>query len=489
MGRRKIPRHDDGTPLEPDRAAMRRLLAEVGERLVEHLATIGEQPTSQVAGGRKLAHALREPMPERGAPLERVLRLLFGRVVPASLNTASPGYMAYIPGGGLYTAALADLVALGTNRYATLWQAGPGLAQIEKNVLDWIAASLGMPEATSGIFTSGGSLANLTAIVTARHDRLPPDFLRGTLYCSDQIHHSVTKAARIAGFPSERVRVLPSDAELRLDPNRLEAAIAADRALGLSPFSVVASAGTTNTGAIDPLDAIAKICARERLWLHVDAAYGGFFAWTERGRARLGGIELADSVTLDPHKSLFLPYGTGCLLVRDREALRRAHAERGAYLPAQGPDPDWVDACDLSPELSREARGLRVWLPLKLHGARAFREALDEKIDLARHAADAIAKMSGMRLVTQPELSLFAFRYEGDGQCSEAELEAVNRKLLAAINARQRAFLTGTTLPPAPGSGDARFVLRLCVLSVRTHREHVDRALEDLEAALGEVLA
>jgi aromatic-L-amino-acid/L-tryptophan decarboxylase len=292
----------------------------------------------------------------------------------------------------------------------------------------------------------------------------------------------------LAGFPIERVRVLPSDAELRLDPSQLETAIASDRAEGLLPFCVVASGGTTNTGALDPLGAIATICAREHLWLHVDAAYGGFFAWTERGRERLRGIELADSVTLDPHKSLFLPYGTGCLLVRDREALRRAHAVRGAYLPAQGPDPDWVDACDLSPELSREARGLRVWLPLKLHGARAFREALDEKLDLAQHAAAAIASMPGMKVVTQPELSLFAFRYEGDGQTGEAELETLNRRLLAAINARQRVFLTGTTLPPEPGSADARFVLRLCVLSVRTHREHVERALDDVEAALGEVL-
>jgi aromatic-L-amino-acid decarboxylase len=354
-------------------------------------------------------------------------------------------------------------------------------------VIEWIAGLLGMPPGAGGVLTSGGSMANLTAIVTARRERLPADFLRGVLYCSDQVHHSITKAALVAGFAPENVRCLPSDASLRLDPATLERAVAEDLAEGRTPFCVVASAGTTNTGAVDPLGGLAEVAAREGLWLHVDAAYGGFFALTERGRATLAGVELADSVTLDPHKSLFLPYGTGCLVVRDRDALRRAHAVRGAYLPPRLQDEDWVDACDLSVELSREARGLRVWLPIVLHGARTFREALDEKLELARFAADAIAAMPGMSIVAPPELSLFAFRWVGDGSLDEAELERTNRRLLAAINERQRVFLTGTTLPPAQGGSDPRFVLRMCVLSVRTHREHVERALEDVAAAVPEV--
>jgi aromatic-L-amino-acid decarboxylase len=467
LARRKIPRHA-ASPLEPGEGAMRAMLAAVGDRVVEHLASLDAQPVHATRGGKKLAASLREAMPERGAPLERLLRLLFGRVIPASLNTASPGYLAYVPGGGLYTAALADLIALATNRYAGVWLAAPGLVQLEQNVIDWFGEALGLPAGRGGLLTTGGSMATLIALVTARRERLPPDFLRGVIYTSDQAHHSVAKAALVAGFPEERIRSLPTDASFRLRVGALEAAIADDQRDGLTPFCVVASAGTTNTGAIDPLPAVADVAARHHLWLHVDAAYGGFFALTARGRVALAGLERADSITLDPHKGLFLPYGTGCVLVRDREALRRAHARQASYMPPMQTDPDLVDFCDLGPELSREARGLRVWLPLKLHGAAAFRDALDEKLDLARTAADAIAALHGVTMVAPPQLSLFAFRLNTDDS---------TRALLAHVNARQRVLLTGATV-------DGHLVIRVCVLSFRTHRDRIDALLEDVASGL-----
>jgi aromatic-L-amino-acid decarboxylase len=444
------------------------MLDAVTERVVDHVASLDAQPVHATRGGKKLAALLREPMPERGAPLERLLRLLFGRVLPTSLNTASPGYLAYVPGGGVMAAAAADLIALSTNRYAGVWLAAPGLVQLEQNVIDWFGAALGLPEGRGGLLTSGGSMANLVALVTARRERLPPDFLRGVVYTSDQAHHSVAKAAIIAGFPEERIRAIPSDERMRIQLDALERAIAADRAAGLQPFCLVASAGTTNTGAIDDLRGAAELAARERLWLHVDAAYGGFFALTERGRRALGGIERADSITLDPHKGLFLPYGTGCLVVRDREALRRAHARQASYMPPMQTDAEHVDFCEIGPELSREARGLRVWLPLKLHGARAFRDALDEKLDLAQLAAEALGALPGVALLAPPELSLFAFHLA---------TEEATRALMAFVNARQRVLLTGAVV-------HGRFVVRVCILSFRTHRDRIDALVEDVREGI-----
>jgi aromatic-L-amino-acid/L-tryptophan decarboxylase len=477
-------------PLELSEGAMRAMVDEAMRRVLAHITSLPEQRMHPTGGGQRLARALREPMPERGAPYRELLALLFDRALPATLNTASPGYLAYIPGGGLFHAAVADLIALATNRYVGLFRAAPGLVQLEANVIRWFSDALGLPATAGGVLTSGGSLANFIAVVTARRERLPPDFLRGVIYTSSEAHHSVLKAALLAGFPPERVRALPADARFRLPVAAVEDAIRADRAAGLTPFMLVASAGTTNTGAIDDLEAFADLSARERLWLHVDAAYGGFFALTERGQAALRGIERADSVTLDPHKGLFLPYGTGCLLARDVGALRRAHAVPASYLPPMQSDDDLVDFCEISPELSREARGLRAWLPLKMHGAAAFRAALDEKLDLARLAAERLRAMKGVTVVAEPALSLLAFRARPpgvsaedgeDGECAAATAtDAWSRRLLAKVNEKQRVFLTGTV------SG-GRFLIRMCVLSFRTHRDRVEMGLADIEEGLREL--
>jgi aromatic-L-amino-acid decarboxylase len=456
---------------------MRAMVDLAMEHVERHLASLPTQPMHAVNGGRRIARALKALMPERGRRVDKLLGLLFGRVFPASLNTAAPGYLAYIPGGGLFHSAVADLVADATNRYVGVWQAAPALAQIEENVIQWFCGMLGLPEGSGGILTTGGSLANLIAMVTARRERLPPEFLRGVVYTSEEAHHSVRKAALIAGLLPERVRALPTDARFRLLPGAVEAAVREDRAAGLEPFLLVASAGTTATGAVDPLPGLADLAARERLWLHVDAAYGGFFALTERGRATLAGIERADSITLDPHKGLFLPYGTGCLVVREREALRRAHSVSASYLPTMQTEEGFVDFCELGPELSRDARGLRVWLPLSMHGAGAFRAALDEKIDLARLAVDELRRLPALEIVAEPELSLLAFRVRAE---DEAEGDRLTKKLCARVNDRQRVLLTGAVVK-------GRFVARMCILSFRTHEDRIRMALEDVEAALAEL--
>ena len=465
-----------GAELELSGAEFRRLAGLALDRIVPFVESLPSQPASALEHPIELARELAEPVPEDGTPFDRILALLFDRAVPTSYNTAGPGYLAYIPGGGLLQTAIADLIGDAVNRYVGVWLAAPGVVQLEANAIRWFCDIAGYPPTASGFFTSGGSLANFSAVVTARRALLPPQFLHGTLYCSDQAHHSVVKAATLAGFPDDCVREIPADGDFRIRLDALEAAIAADRRAGRAPFLIVGNGGTTNTGAVDDLAGLADLAARERVWLHVDAAYGGFFLLTDRGRRALRGIDRADSITLDPHKGLFLPYGTGCLLVRDAATLHRAHALSADYLPAMQEAGDLVDFCQISPELSRPPRGLRVWLPIKLHGIRAFRDALDEKLDLAAWAARELHTLPGIAIVAEPQLSTVAFCLERPGT-SDDELNRLNRALLERINARRRVFLTGTMV-------GGRFIIRICVLSFRTHRDRMEAALEDIRAAL-----
>ncbi len=468
-------------PLELDTAGMRALVESALERIVAHLASLPRQTVSDTRGGAELARTLAETLPEAGTPVPELLDLLFDRAVKPTYNTASPGYLAYIPGGGLFQSAVADLIADSINRYTSVFTTAPALARLEANVIDWFCQIVGFPKDARGTLSTGGSLANFTALFTARRERLPDDFLSGVIYASREVHHSVAKGALLAGFPERNIRALPTDERFRLRLDALEAAIQEDRARGLTPFLVVASAGTTNTGAVDPLEEIAEISAREGLWMHVDGAYGGFFLLTEEGKQTMRGIERADSIVLDPHKGLFLPYGTGAVLVRDGQALRRAHALTADYMPHMQSDPDLVDFCLYSPELSRPFRGLRVWLPFKMHGAGAFREQLEEKLALTRLAAERIRGMEGMEILAEPQLSLLAFRLAPKGIDDPEELNALNRRLIERVNDRQRVFLTGTML-------EGRFALRICVLSFRTHRDRMEEGLEDLEAARREVM-
>ncbi len=455
------------------------MVQQATDYIISHVGSLPTQPMHATKGGRKLARSLVAGIPEEGVPFEKLFRKLFSQIIPASLNTASPGYLAYIPSGGIVHAAIADLIAAATNRYVGVWIAAPGLVQIEENVIQWFATMLGMPKTAGGLLLTGGSLANLVATITARREKLPPDFLRGTMYTSEEAHHSVLKAAILAGILPENVRSIPTDEHFRIRGDALCTAIEQDRLAGKTPFMIVAHGGTTNTGAVDDLHEVANVAHAENCWLHVDAAYGGFFALTERGRQTLAGIKRADSVTLDPHKGLFLPYGTGCLIVRDREALRRAHAVPAAYMPPMQEDANLVDFCELGPELSRDVRGLRVWLPLTMHGAGVFRDALNEKLDLARYATDELRKIPGIEIVAEPQLSLLVFRLRAP-ELSPADEDARNRRWMSLVNQKQRVLLTGTTTK-------GRFLVRMCILSFRTHRERIDMAIEDLRTSLAEL--
>jgi aromatic-L-amino-acid decarboxylase len=419
-----------------------------------------------------VARAYRESPSETGGEFKELLDLVEVAALK-SYDNSGPGFLAYIPGGGLFASSLADLLATTTDRFVNLAMASPVTAQIEANVVRWLCTLFGFPEGARGVLTSGGSMANLSAVVTARSDRLGEDLRPGTVYVSEQAHLSVKKAAMIAGIQLANVRAVPVTRQLRMDVAALSDAIAADRAVGLRPFLVVASAGTTNTGAIDPLGEIAEVAEHQDAWFHVDAAYGGFFRLTERGRTRFAGIDRADSITLDPHKGMFLPYGTGGLIVKDGAALRRAHHLDAAYLQDLSEDEEIPNFADYSPELSRDFRGLRVWFPLKLHGVAAFREALDEKLDLAQVLADGLRSIPGIELPWDVDLTVVPFRLRDGG-------DDANRRLLAEINASKRVALSSTVI-------DGRFVLRACILVHRTHRDRIDECIEIVRAAAARV--
>jgi aromatic-L-amino-acid/L-tryptophan decarboxylase len=460
-------------PLDPSPEQMRAIGTDAIEHVIAFIQGLEEAPTDNLDGAMELARSLRASPPEIGGDYD-VLMGEFLDAMAKAREYAGPGYLAYIPGGGLYTSAIGEFLARSYNRFVGLWLQGPGAIAIEENVTRWLCDLFAFPSDAQGILTSGGSLANLSAVVTARHAKLGEDFGDGTYYVSEQAHASVTKAASIAGFSRRNLRVVPTDAGLRMDVAALASMVAEDRLAGARPFLVVPSAGTTNTGAIDPIDAVADVAAAEGLWMHVDGAYGGFFQLTDRGYRAFAGVERADSVTLDPHKGMFLPYGTGALVVRDAEAMRDAHFEGAAYLQDLPPSGELPNYSEYSLELSREFRGMRVWMPLRLHGVGAFRNALNEKLDLARRLADALRDDPNVELCWEPELTVVPFRL------AHTDDDEHQQAFLSTINASQRVFLSSTRVHD-------RYVLRACILSHRTHRDRIEECADIVTKAAAEL--
>ena len=411
----------------------------------------------------------RTPLPSGPASFDEVLEEYRQSVLTRSLVPTSGRFFGYVPGGGLPSAAIGDYLAALTNPYASVYGASPGAAQIENSAIEWLIEMIGYPAGAWGTLQSGGSLAALTAIVAARESRPPADWGRGVVYLTDECHVSIRKALHIAGLGRLPVRTVPVDARLRMSVPDLQRRIDEDRRLGLLPWIVFASAGTVNTGAVDPLDEVAAVASAGGLWLHVDAAYGGFFILTERARARLAGMALADSVVLDPHKGLFLPYGCGAVLVRDGEALRKGFAFTSSYLSDVHEGGNSSPA-DYSPELTRHFRGLRVWMSLKLHGVERFRAALEEKLILAELAHERLAAMPGLEVAPPPQLSCVAFRVRGGG-------DQATQRLHARVLERGRVQLSSTRLW-------GRLYLRLCILCFRSHWSDLEEALVEIGAAV-----
>ncbi len=407
------------------------------------------------------------PMEEEGKPIEEVLGCLKENVDTPNLNPASGGHLGYIPGGGVFTTALGDYLAAVTNRYAGLFFACPGAVRMENMLLRWMCKMVNYPADALGNLTSGGSIANLSAITTARDAKgiKAREIENCVIYMTHQLHHSVQKSLRIAGMRECIVRYIPMDEKFRMKPDNLIQQIEADQAAGFRPFMVYASAGTTDTGAIDPLEAIGKIANENDLWFHIDAAYGGFFMLSDQHKPAFKGTELSDSIAIDPHKGLFLSYGSGAILIKDTQALYQTHRYTANYMQDAYTMDDNPSPADLSPELTKHFRGLRMWISLQLLGIAPFRAALEEKVLLCNYFYEEIQKL-GFEVGPQPELSIAIFRFIP----KTGNANAFNQNLVEQIKKDGRVFFSSTTI-------DGVYWIRIAVLGFRTHLKQVDLAL------------
>ncbi len=459
-------------PLEPGASVRKRLRNAVissSERFLRRVKGLN----AFVETDDKGSGLLQAPISEHGLSIDRVMELLEHDVIRPGGHPASGGYLAYIPGGGIYPAALGDYLAAVSDKYAGVFFAGPGPVRMENMLIRWVADLLGYPAAAAGNIASGGSIANLTAIATARdaHALKSADFAKAVVYLTNQAHHSVQKALHLTGLGEAQVRQIAVDECFRMRPEALEEAITADRLLGFKPWLVVGAAGATDTGAVDPLDAIADVCQREGCWFHVDAAYGGFFLLTAHGKGILKGIERSDSAILDPHKSLFLPWGSGIVVVRDGKALAATHGFSAHYMQDVVEDSSAISPSELSPELTKHFRALRLWLPLLFLGVKPFRAALEEKLLLARYFRHEI-ESAGFEVGPIPDLSIVTFRFAREGAALEQQ-NGDNQVLVDRIRRDGRIFLSSTML-------DGRFTLRMAALGFRTHRRTIDLAVRIL---------
>ena len=408
--------------------------------------------------------------------LEELLNIFDRNVLKTGLNPASGGHLGYIPGGGLYSSALGDFLAALTNRYAGVFYASPGAVKMENALIKWAGELIGYDQGFGGNLTSGGSIANLIALSCAKkHAGISSDGKgKSVIYCSPQAHHSIFKAIQIIGMDTYAIHKIPLDNAFKLSVAHLEQQIEVDLKAGLNPFLVIANAGSTDVGAIDPIEQLGAICKKHAMWFHVDAAYGGFFALTTTGKAKLKGLHLADSIILDPHKGLFLPYGSGIVLVKKLKHLTNTFKFDASYMQ-DSYQMDSISPADLSPELSKHFRGLRMWLPLKLYGPKAFANYLDEKLVLTSYLYSALLKLN-FHVVCEPELTVVAFRYEANMDDLN-EVNRINKFILKTLLDDGRIFLSSTMI-------DDKFTLRAALLSFRTHKNHIDLLLDLLANSL-----
>lgn len=423
---------------------------------------------------------LGDQISEDGEEIHSLLQKIDDRIDKPGIAAAGGGHLGYIPGGGVFPGALGDYLAAVGNKYAGVFFGGPGAVRLENSLIRWMADLIGFPKEAAGNLTSGGSMANLIGLVTAR-DAMglkARDYEKACFYLTKQIHHSVTKAITISGLGEANIRYVGMDDKYRMDPEQLKSQIQIDVRQGLKPFMVIASAGTTDVGAVDPLEEITKICKDSGAWCHVDAAYGGFFILAPETKALFKGIENADSISIDPHKGLFLPYGIGTVLVRDVKLLNGPHTYQASYMQDSISESyDWSPA-DLSPELTKHFRGLRMWLPLKLFGIKPFRSALSEKLWLTRYFLEKIKDIKGAHILLEPQLSVGVYRFFP--QVSKLDANAFNLLLTQKIQEDGTVFISSTMI-------DEKVFLRLAVLSFRTHKHTIDRYLTVLNRILSEI--
>ncbi|MEU7766675.1 pyridoxal-dependent decarboxylase [Nocardia sp. NPDC049190] len=417
-----------------------------------------------------------EPIPEHGQDLIALVERLAVDALPSGMHSDHPRCFAFVPTSGNYPAVLADALTAAFLSVPGAWLVGSGPTQLELVTLRWLRELLGLDGCFGGLFVSGGSMANLTALAAARDSMLGGDLTAARAYCSTQAHPSIARALHIVGLRRDQLVVLPPDDRLRLDPARLAERIRQDRDDGWRPFLVVATIGTTGTGAVDPIEELADVCGREGLWLHADGALGAAAAATDRGRRIMAGLNRVDSLTLDPHKWLFQPYELGCVLLRRPEQLKDTfamarHFLDSGYLAVSESDGREPNLSDYGPQQTRGLRALKLWLSLKTFGAEAFRAAIDQGITLAEHAAAFIETHPELEPGSEPGLGVVTFRYRPPGVASGSDLDSFQAMLARTVWEAGFAMITTTAV-----RGET--VLRMCTINPRTSVRHVEDTLD-----------
>jgi aromatic-L-amino-acid/L-tryptophan decarboxylase len=450
----------------PPLADLRAVAGDIQDWAFEHYESLRDQPIGGTAAPDSAPmKSLCAPPPEQPTPFADILRDFRQYVEPWAFRVNHPRFAAFIPGAPSFPSILGDWLTAAANFFTGVWLEASGPTQVETTVLDWFRQWIGMPETTRGVLTTGGSEANLTALVAAR-ERVPfSDHGRMVLYVADQRHWSVDRAAKVMGLHPSQVRPVPVDHEFRLRGEALSSIVRRDHGEGLLPWAVVANAGATNTGAVDVLKEIAAVCRSERLWLHVDAAYGWAAVLTPEGRADLDGIGEADSVTLDPHKWLAQTFDVGCVLVRDGRLLPQTFATRPDYLQDVTPNEGEINYADHGIALTRRFRALKIWVSVQMLGLSWFRDLIRHGCRLADYAQAALEATGVFEILSPRRLSIVCFRYVPDARTGQ--LDEWNSLLLKALRETGRAFLSSTRLGGV-------FAIRMCFINWRTCAADVD---------------
>lgn len=491
------PNPPSPAPLEPAPDELRRWAEAAVDLVARYHGGLRERRVAPATTSAEIRAGLDRALPESGAGFAATLAELEAKLLPFVRHNGHPRMFGYVQSPGVAVAALADLLASTLNANLTAWRSAPGPAEIEQLAIEWIRALLGLPAQGAGSFVSGGSMANLAALLVARRVKAPVDVARlgaqalpraMRLYVSAETHHSVAKAATLIGIGSDHVRVVPVDEALRMDLDTLEAMIEEDVRAGHQPFAVVGSAGTVGTGAIDPLGGLEAIAKRRGLWFHVDASYGGFAALAPAVAGKLAAFADADSIALDPHKWLYLPLDCGCVLFRDADAVRGTFAHDAEYTRVMAHAPAESYAFwDWTPELSRRFRALKVWMTLRACGAGAMRAAVEKDLACAARLASLIDAAGDFERLAPVELSIVCFRHVPEGsraalasatsaperEKAERALDAWNERLLVAVQRDGSSYLSNAAV-------GGRFALRACVMNHRTTLDDMDRLLDDI---------
>jgi len=459
--------------LEPNEAQRNTYLNKVNTFANSFLNSI--ETTKAFCGGKETPNVFK--VEDKTKSIEQILELYANEVAAKGINAASGGHLGYIPGGGIYTSSIADYLVDITNEYVGMYYSCPGGVAIEHELLNWMKTIFSFPESAIGNLTSGGSIANLIALTAARdkHGIKNAVIEKSVIYTSPQVHHCIQKALRIIGLEDVQIRYLELDESSRIIASDLEQKIENDKKKGFNPFVVIASAGTTDTGAIDPLQDIGNIAKANNLWYHIDGAYGGFFILVDKVKERFKGLEMADSLVIDPHKGLFLPYGLGAVLVKDKKAVYHSNMVRANYMQDAIDDDMPVNPADVSPELTKHFRSLRMWLPLQLHGIEPFVACLEEKLLLTQYFREELIKI-GFKVGPEPDLSVSYFWYPTNNDNENT----FNERLLKELHNDGEIFLSSTLI-------HGKFVIRMALLSFRTKLETIERAIAMIQRALNKI--